>query len=111
MKVEVLVSCMNQRDRELVAKSRITTDVLIINQASEEKAEEYFENGRRVRMLTTRERGLSRSRNMALKYAQGDICVLCDDDEIFANNYKGNILKSFEKVRDADIIAFDVVNK
>lgn len=111
MKVEVLVSCMNQRDRELVAKSRITTDVLIINQASEEKAEEYFENGRRVRMLTTRERGLSRSRNMALKYAQGDICVLCDDDEIFANNYKGKILKSFEKVRDADIIAFDVVNK
>ena len=45
MKVEVLVSCMNQRDRELVAKSRITTDVLIINQASEEKAEEYFERG------------------------------------------------------------------
>ena len=83
MKLEVLLSCMNQKDLGIVKRSRITSDVLVINQADGEDIEEQVENGQRIRMFTTNERGLSRSRNMALKYAEGDICVLCDDDEIF----------------------------
>ncbi len=111
MKLEVLLSCMNQKDLGIVKRSRITSDVLVINQADGEDIEEQVENGQRIRMFTTNERGLSRSRNMALKYAEGDICVLCDDDEIFEKNYRDKILKSFEKINKADIIAFDVANK
>lgn len=111
MNLEVLISCMNQENLEIVKRSKITTDVLVVNQADSESIDEVRENSQRIRMITTTERGLSRSRNMALKYSQGDICLLCDDDEIFESDYKEKILKSFEKIREADVIAFDVENK
>ena len=111
MNLEVLVSCMKQKDLEIVKKSRITTDVLVINQADRDLTEERWEHSQRIRMITTTERGLSKSRNMALKYSQGDICVLCDDDEVFEPDYEEKILKYFEKIRKADIIAFDIENK
>ena len=62
-------------------------------------------------MISTTERGLSNSRNMALKYAVGEICILCDNDEIFEDNYETVICKAFERLPDADIIAFSIENK
>lgn len=111
MDLEVLISCMHQDNLEIIKRSRVTTDVLVINQADREALEEAWQGTQRIRMITTRERGLSRSRNMALEHAQGEICLLCDDDEIFESDYKSTILNSFRKISQADIIAFDVENK
>ena len=36
---------------------------------------------------------------------------MCDDDEVFEEDYESIVLESFEKLRDADIIAFDVSHK
>ena len=33
MNLEVLISCMNQENLEIVKRSKITTDVLVVNQA------------------------------------------------------------------------------
>lgn len=111
MDLEVLISCMHQKDLEIVRRSRITTDVLVINQADGEASEEVWQGTQRIRMITTRERGLSRSRNMALEHAKGEICLLCDDDEIFKERYEAMIKQSFQRLPDADIIAFDIENK
>lgn len=111
MRLEVLISCMNQTDYELIDRSRITTDVLMINQTDFESTDMAQNCGQIIRRINTKERGLSRSRNMALEHAAGDICLICDDDEIFTDRYEAVICQAFQRLPDADIIAFDLVHK
>ena len=109
--LEVLMSAMYQKDLSLAKQCKPETDVLIINQCDEESYCEEIYNGHKIRMISTTERGLSKSRNTALKNAQGDICVFCDDDVVYNDGYKEEILKAFNETPDADIIAFNVHHK
>ncbi|MCF2653175.1 glycosyltransferase family 2 protein [Anaeromassilibacillus senegalensis] len=111
MKVEILISCMHQKDVSLAMKSKISGDVLIINQTNWDGLTEITEDGRCIRMISTTERGLSRSRNMAMQNALGDFCLLGDDDEEFVEGYAGLIEEYFCLLPEADIIAFDLKNK
>ncbi len=106
--LEVLLSCMYQQDTSIAQRSGITTDVLIINQSDTDGYEKEEKNGMQIRMISTKERGLSRSRNMAMENAEGDICLFCDDDEKFVPGYREKILRLFRKIPDADIIAFAI---
>lgn len=111
MTLEVLLSCMYQTDLSIIRRSGIVSDTLVINQCDENKAVESFFGDSHIRMISTTERGLSRSRNMALAHAEGDICLLCDDDERFLSGYEGTILHAFRKIPDAGVIAFGIVNQ
>ncbi len=111
MKIEVLISCMHQNGKDIVLNSNIQTDVLVVNQCEQDSVEHFvFENNKgeqcQVRILHTTERGLSRSRNMALRNAQGDICLICDDDEILEQDYPTKIKQAFTAYPHADLIAF-----
>lgn len=108
MKLEVLISAMHLRDFSIVEKSNVKSDVLIINQTNHDGYDECVINGHRARMISTTQRGLSCSRNMALIHANGDICLIADDDEVFDDDYENTILKAFERLSDATIIAFNV---
>src|SRR5690554_346804 len=107
MRLEIILSCMYQVDTSIVTKSNINSDVLLINQSDKDDYLEYInDKGFKIRMITTKERGLSKSRNMAIKYAQGDVCLICDDDELLHKDYEEKILTEFKKNVNADIIAF-----
>ena len=80
MKVEVLVSCLNQKDSSLVKKLNIQSDAVVINQNNENSYSELNYKNNIVKYVTSDERGLTKSRNLALTYASKDICILCDDD-------------------------------
>lgn len=107
MKVEVLLSAMKQMDLCLFEKSRCKTDLLIINQTDHEGYEEKMIDGCLVRMYSTTQRGLSRSRNMALVHAQGDICLFADDDCVMSEGYEKSIIEAFGRHADASAIAFN----
>ena len=111
MRLEVLLSCMNQADTSIVQRSRLTGDVLIINQCGKEAQEQIYKGNQRIRMVSTKQRGLSNSRNLAIHLSDRDICLLCDDDEVFHEDYECIILKHFEQLKNADVIAFDVSGK
>ena len=101
MKIEVLISCMYQKDASIIQRSNIQSDVLIINQCDENRTEEFtFLNKEgdecKAKMIYTTERGLSKSRNMAIRNASGDICLICDDDERLEDDYAIQILNTFE---------------
>lgn len=106
--IEVLMSAMHQKDMSIAKRSNVQTDILIINQCDKDGYDEEIYNGHRIRMISTTERGASKSRNMAVENAKGDICVMSDDDEAFADGYPKAILKAYEEKPDADIIAFNV---
>lgn len=113
MKLEVLISCMNQIDSRIIEKTNINSDTLIINQCNENRYNEFNFKNNKIRFISCNERGLSRSRNMALTHSKGDVCLICDDDEILYDNYNTDIIQSFINLPDADIIAFkiDLLNK
>ena len=115
MQLDLLLSCMNQPDWQIAKRSNITGNVLIINQCpGNSHRESITENAglpEGIRMITVSERGLSRSRNMAIENAKGDICLFCDDDELFTPGYERMILQAFEALPQADLIAFDVDGK
>lgn len=108
MKLEVLLSCMRQTDMSIAERSHIQSDLLIINQSGQNDYKEKKLGMYCCRMISTTERGLSRSRNMALKNAKGDICLICDDDEVLDEGYQEKILNAFKQYPQADLLAFIV---
>ena len=114
MTIEVLISCMHQKDWSIIERSHIQTDVLIVNQCDRDEQEVYrFTNAKgeecHARMIHTTERGLSRSRNMALKNATGDVCLFCDDDEVLVDGYENIIRTAFEEHESYSLIAFRLI--
>lgn len=112
MKVEVLISAMNQTDLSLIKKSNIHSDAIIINQCDINDFLETAMGDNVIKMISSRKRGLSRSRNEALLNATGDICLLCDDDVRYCDKYVEIIKSAFNEIPDADIIVFntDMIN-
>lgn len=122
MDLEVLISCLNQQDMKIAEMTGIQTDTLIINQCpqseilNEIKSDQKMAGAQNqthvnIRMVNTNTRGLSKSRNLAIRHAVGDVCLLCDDDEQLDSSYEDTILKAYEALPDADIICFRIENQ
>lgn len=95
---------------------KITGDAVIINQCEETKEEDIKRrsvNGsdQAVKYVKTTQRGLSRSRNMAIEKSDAQICILCDNDVVYVDGYEDIITKAFDERKDADIIVFYIKRK
>ena len=105
--MEVLLSCMSSSPIEVVKRTNVVSDITVVNQCSNDCiSKTCTENGYRLQIIDSSESGLSKSRNMAIRYAGSDICLLCDDDEILYDNYANLIESAFKENPDADLIAF-----
>ena len=138
MNLEVLISCMNQQDMKIAEQTGVHSSALIVNQCPENKKSGDIEKtvqkktnqtprselytcctdfeiessaDGRFRMLNTATKGLSKSRNLAIQYATGDICLLCDDDEQLDPSYEETILCAYERMPEADMICFRIANQ
>lgn len=112
MRLTILISCMHQQDTSIIKRSNVQSDVIVVNQCASVGFEEFeFENTEgsicKAKMQSTTERGLSKSRNMAMSLAEGDICLLADDDLVYYDNYKSIVEEAYERFQEADIILFD----
>lgn len=108
MKFQVLVSTMNQVNTQLINEMNIQSDAIIINQNTHNSINKISKDSNSILWINSNERGLSKSRNTAIKNATADICLIADDDLIYVDNVKNLILEEFEKHPEADIIAFQV---
>lgn len=104
--VEVLISAMYQTDCSIFERTNIKTDALLINQCDREQKYSIKKNFGTQRVISTTQRGLSRSRNMALDNANGKICLICDDDEVLIDNYEELITNAFKENPEYDILCF-----
>ena len=78
--IEILISTMNQKDDSLINKMNLHCNSLIINQCSYDSVKKKDA----IRIINTTERGLSKSRNMAIENSIGDICIIADDDLVYS---------------------------
>lgn len=110
MKIEVLVSTMNDESMDLYTNMNISTDFLVSNQGNRHSSKEDNYRGNRVRSISTQTRGLARSRNILLSSANNDICLIADDDIKYHDNYETDVLDAFKKYPDADLLLFNLDN-
>lgn len=111
MTFELEISTMHKSQQDcldMLKKMNVKCDCLIINQCDEER---YFEtqlDNQWIRIFFTKERGLSRSRNMALLNCKADILGIADDDLYYYDNFEKIILKMHEEKQLSDLILFNV---
>ncbi len=117
MRVCALISCMYKTDTRIIADSNIQSDVVVINQCDQNTVDRFTfinKNGELCNAIfvCTTERGLSRSRNMAIQFAPDDaICVVCDDDEFMADDYQDKIIKGYEDEPQCGAALFSLIRK
>ena len=112
MTFEVLLSCMHQSNADIAKQVNLQSDAVIVNQCNSENSTELQysnETGNpcKIKFISTKERGLSKSRNMAIRNSQSELCLIADDDEYLDTNYPQTIIKAFQNYPQADIIAFN----
>lgn len=110
MSVQVLVSTINQQkgDYSLLERLNIQSEAVIVNQCDREKIQVMEYKGNTITWIDTMERGLSRSRNMAIRNADAEICLLADDDEILMSGYPQIIENAFCENKEASVVRFRV---
>ena len=111
MKFEILLSCMNLCGEDIIEKSNITSSALIVDQCGRDDYHEYEKNGKKIRVFSVNDTGLTKSRNFAIRNSSSDVCLLCDDDEVFVDNCEAGVIKAYEDIPDADVIIFDIGNR
>jgi len=109
MKVEVLLATINQTDDSVLDAMGVHSDVIVCNQNSTKSGfAEYIKADSRVRWYDFQEKGVGLNRNNALIRAEGDICLLADDDVQYFENYESTVLRAFEMNPEADVILFNI---
>lgn len=111
LKFEILLSCMNLNGEDIVGRSNIVSDTLVVNQCNEDGFYEENRNGKKIRVFSVNDKGLTKSRNFAISHSNAEVCLLCDDDESFKKGYEKKILKAYDKIKDADVIIFKIGNQ
>ncbi len=104
--MEVLLSAMFLESWEYINTLNITTDVTIINQCDVDNSITLNDSGRRIQFISSTQRGLSRSRNMAIRNARDNICIICDNDIEYVKDYSKIIMNAYSRHPDADVIVF-----
>ena len=96
---------------EMIKRSHITSDTVIINQCDEEGYKEEHIGNAFVRTFSVKERGLTKSRNLAISKSVADVCIICDDDEVFSQGYDEAVQRAYSSLPQADIIIFDMAQR
>ena len=108
MRLEVLVSAVNQDVYTLAERMNLQCDAIIINQTDHFSYDEYTYNGFHIKCYSFQEKGVGLSRNNALLRATGDIVLFSDEDIVYEDGYAKKILDEFEQYTDADMLLFNM---
>lgn len=108
MRLQLLISAVNQIPSELVKKMNVRSDAIIINQCGGFGYEEIIKDGYLIKVYSQQEKGVGLSRNSALMRADGDICLFSDEDIVYENDYAQKVIQEFGRHPEADMLLFQV---
>lgn len=107
---QVLAACMGEGNESFVKKINLNSDAVIVDQCDSCGEQYLVVDKNNICILFSSDRGISKSRNLAIKEAKADICLFCDDDEILFENTEEIITDAFMKNSRADVIIFNLEN-
>lgn len=108
MKLEVLVSAVNEEVATLAERMHLECDAVIVNQTDRFAYEEYKYHGKSMKCYSFAEKGVGLSRNNALLRASGDIVLFSDEDIVYDKGYADKVIAEFEKHPEADMLLFNI---
>lgn len=111
--IEILVSTMDRENLDFLEPMFPFThfsnlNVLIVNQTTEGK--ELLSSYNNIRVVNSFEKGLSKSRNLAVVNAKHKIGIVADDDLVFLEGFDEKVTKGFNHFPDATAIKFITVS-
>lgn len=108
MQLEMLISSVNQKPEELLELINAQCDVVLVNQCDRDGQEEFKDGSYTRRVFYRDERGVGKSRNLAIDNALGDILLFSDEDIRYRDGYAGDVLDEFNSHPEADVLLFNV---
>lgn len=108
VKVQVLISALNQDSKTLAENMKIESDAVIVNQCDGYGYREWHTDSGRIQSFSMAERGVGLSRNTALLHANADICLFSDEDIVLEKGYPDIVREAYRQNPDADMILFNV---
>ena len=114
LQLEILISTMNRTSLDFLKPMFINSSaehyqILIINQTTEDAILESDKGN--IRVVNSFETGLPQSRNLAIKHALGDVCLIADDDVVYSSSFRNSILNAHVEHASADIITFKMTDE
>lgn len=107
---QLLCVTMNQHDFSKIDEMNIHADVIFANQGDINDDITISSGKHTARMISTKTRGVGINRNIALCYANADICLLADDDITYIDELEKIIVSEFDNYPDADVIFFHLIS-
>ena len=108
MRLQFLVSTVNEEVETLAQRMNLQADAIVVNQCDRNEYREYTHAGHRIRCYSFAERGVGLSRNNCLMRAEGELCLFADEDIVYRPGAAKAVIAEFEKNPDADMILFNV---
>ena len=102
MKIQVLVSTMFRENLNFLKTMNLSNNCIVINQCDKNDVKVINNN----KFISTVDRGLSKSRNLAIKNSNAHICIIADDDLEYVDNYESIVKNAYNSIPDADVIIF-----
>ena len=107
--LEILVSTMNRNTLDFLIPMFpfchfSDFSILIVNQTEENKL--LVSDFPSIRVINSFEKGLSKSRNLALKNVIGKIVLIADDDVIYMNDFDTKIIQAYNQYDNKAVISF-----
>lgn len=110
MLIETLIATMYRNNSLFLESMNISGKYIVVNQTDFNKYPSINLNDTSTGIfISNEERGLSKSRNLALSLSTADVCVIADDDIFYFNDYEKIIKDSYDKYPSADLIVFDFI--
>ena len=111
---EILLSTMNRSSLSFLEKmfpndNFLNYNILIINQTTKKNL--LVSKYDQIRVVNSFNKGLPQSRNLAIKNAKFDICLIADDDVEYVKDFSNIILNAFKNNVDSDAITFQMINE
>ena len=111
--VQILIATMNRTDFDFLDAMFVFSDfsdfdLLVINQTSQDK--QLVSNLENVKVVNSFNKGLSKSRNLAIELATKPLLIFTDDDVVFQPGFESHILKAFNSDNKHDGFRFEFLN-
>nr|WP_315141670.1 glycosyltransferase family A protein [uncultured Flavobacterium sp.] len=109
--LEILVSTMNRNSLDFLISMFpfchfSEFQILIVNQTQENNL--LVSDFPTVRVINSFEKGLSKSRNLALENAIGKIVLIADDDLVYKNDFDKKITQAYNQYDNKAVISFSI---
>ncbi len=114
MNIEFLISTTNRLETQFLNKifeniAMNNFNAIVINQCYQVEPKQLKSDNTHIDIHSVRDKGLSKSRNLALKNASRDICVVADDDLVYLKDCIERINQVYEEDKNLDVAVFQII--